>query len=82
MRIIFLMLMIVGDQIAYSQFETSKQIYASPNLEALLQSAKTVGILPFRVAISYKKIPKGMTPENIREDERKESVQMQQGMYT
>lgn len=82
MRTIFLMLMMVGVQRAYPQFETSKQIYASPALEGLLRSAKTVAILPFRVAISYKKIPKGMTPENIREDERKESIQMQQGMYT
>lgn len=65
-----------------AQFETSKQIYSSPDLQNLVNRAKTVAILPFKVSISYKKLPKGATVESIKEDEKSESVQMQSGMYT
>lgn len=67
---------------SFSQFESGKQIYSSPGLKNLLYTAKTVAILPFKVAISYKKMPKGQTVEGIKENERQESLQMQQGMYT
>ncbi len=62
--------------------QATKQIFSSPNLTSTLGRAKTVAILPFNVSISYKKMPKGVTVENIREDEKKEGPQMQQGMYT
>ncbi len=62
--------------------QATKQIYASPQLERLISTAKTAAILPFNVSISYKKMPKGATVESIKEDEKKESIQMQQGMYT
>lgn len=65
-----------------AQIETGKQIFKSPNLDQVIATAKTVAILPFNVNISYKKMPKGMTIDMVKEDERKESTQMQQGMYT
>lgn len=65
-----------------AQIESGKQIYSAPGLEKLLSSAKTVAILPFKVSISYKKMPKGMTMDAVKENERQESLQMQQGMYT
>ncbi|MFZ9660505.1 MAG: hypothetical protein ACO29O_01395 [Chitinophagaceae bacterium] len=65
-----------------AQFETAKQIYSSPQLPELLSNAKSVAILPFKVSISYKRMPKGMTSEMIRQNELEESTQMQQGMFT
>jgi hypothetical protein len=64
----------------YSQI--SKQIFSSPKLPSLIAKAKTVAILPLNVSISYKRLPKNMTVESIKEDEKKESIQMQQGMFT
>lgn len=64
------------------QWETAKQIYKSPQLEEVISRSKTVAILPFNVAISYKIMPKGITLENVKENEKQESLQMQQGMYT
>jgi hypothetical protein len=64
----------------YSQ--AAKQIFESPSLSNLLATAKTVAILPFKVAISYKKLPKNMSLEQIKDNEKAESIQMQQGMYT
>ncbi|MFN5931428.1 MAG: hypothetical protein ACK42F_07550, partial [Sphingobacteriales bacterium] len=50
--------------------------------DQVVASAKTVAILPFNVVISYKKMPMGMTLDMVKENERQESTQMQQGMYT
>jgi hypothetical protein len=62
--------------------QATKQVYKSPKLNSLVGRAKKVAILPLNVSISYKKLPKGVTVENIREDEKKESIQLQQGMFT
>ena len=62
--------------------QSAKQIYESPNLKKVILSAKTAAVLPVNVSISYKKMPKGMTVENIRDEEKKESLLLQQGMYT
>ena len=62
--------------------QSAKQIYESPNLKKSIATAKTAAILPVNVAISYKKMPKGMTVDNIRDEEKKESLLLQQGMYT
>ena len=60
----------------------AKQIFESPNLKSLVYNAKKVAILPFNVSISYKKMPKGMSLDQIKDNEKAESIQMQQGMYT
>jgi len=60
----------------------AKQIFESPNLKSVVYSAKKVAILPFNVSISYKKMPKGMSLDQIKDNEKAESIQMQQGMYT
>lgn len=68
--------------VGFSQFESAKQIYSSASLTELVSSAQTVAILPFKVYISYKVMPKGVNMESVRENEQQESMQMQQGMYT
>lgn len=65
-----------------STAQASKQVFSSPNLKGVIYNSKTVAIMPFTVGISFKKMPKGATIETIKADEKKESVQMQQGMYT
>ena len=67
---------------SFSQWESSKQEYKSPNLKLLVANAKAVAILPYKANISYKKMPKGVTVENIKEEEKVASTQMQEGMYT
>ena len=62
--------------------QSAKQLFESPNLKSVLYSAKKVAILPFKVSISYKKMPKGMALDQIKDNEKSESIQMQQGMYT
>lgn len=67
----------------FSQFgETSKQTYSAPGLKDSVAKHKTVAILPFRVTISYKRVPKNFDAEANKQDELKAAVNMQQGMYT
>lgn len=73
---LFILIGIIG----YAQ--SAKQIFESPDLKSMLYTAKTVAILPFKVSISYKKVPKGVSLDQIKDNEKAESIQMQQGMYT
>ena len=82
MRIIFFLLTFILFNANISSGQVNKQIFSSPKLGRVIAEAKTVAILPFNVTISYKRMPKGVNLENIREDEKKEGPQMQQGMYT
>jgi hypothetical protein len=68
--------------ITIAQIESGKQVFKSPTLTDLVMKSKTVAILPFNVSISYKKMPKGVSLENIKDNEKQESMQMQQGMFT
>jgi len=77
-----LMYFIVFANIAVAQIESGKQVFKSPTLTDLVMKSKTVAILPFNVSISYKKMPKGVSLENIKDNEKQESMQMQQGMFT
>ena len=62
--------------------QSAKQIFESPNLKSVIYNSKKVAILPFNVSISYKKMPKGMSLDQIKDNEKAESILMQQGMYT
>jgi hypothetical protein len=79
---LFLSIALLISLSSYSQWETSKQEFKSPGLKSLVYNAKTVAILPYKANISYKKMPKGVTVENIKEEEKVASTQMQEGMYT
>jgi hypothetical protein len=67
---------------AQGQFEANKQIFRSPNLDKVKSDIKSVAILPFDIAFSYKKLPKGMTVDLINEEEEKARTEFQQGLYT
>ncbi|MGN6178077.1 MAG: hypothetical protein ACTHNW_02785 [Mucilaginibacter sp.] len=60
----------------------AKQIYENPNLKSIIGQQKTVAILPLRVTISFKKMPKNYDEANNAAQEKEEGLNMQQGMYT
>lgn len=68
--------------ISNAQFESSKQIFKSPNLDDSIAKHKSVAILPFRVTISYKRMPKNFDAEGNKAEEKKGGINLQQGMYT
>ncbi len=80
--IAFLSIIVIGLQGFAQFFESNKQVFKSPQLDLVIAKTKTVAILPFSAKISYKKMPKGMTVESIKEEEKTLSQQLQQGMYT
>lgn len=65
-----------------AQFEGSKQVYSSPKLQADISAHKTVAILPFNAAISYKRLPKNYDEAANKADQNNMAVNLQQGMYT
>ena len=67
---------------SFSQFERDKQIYMAPHYSDTLAKHKIVAIVPFRIIISYKRMPKGFDNEANKANELKEGVNMQQGMFT
>lgn len=79
-KFLIVTILITFTVIGYSQ--SAKQIFESPELKSMLYTAKTVAILPFKVSISYKRMPKDISLDQIKENEKAESVQMQEGMYT
>lgn len=67
---------------SYAQLERDKQTYKAPHFEDSISQHKIVAILPFRVTISYKRMPKGFDAEGNKADEYKSGFNMQQGMFT
>ncbi len=57
-------------------------IYTSPEFTQVRREHQTVAILPFDVAIQSKKLPKGMTYEMLREQEKDEAYTVQTTCYT
>ncbi|TAE70586.1 MAG: hypothetical protein EAZ85_11755 [Bacteroidetes bacterium] len=62
--------------------QRGKNIYESPDMAAVVATHKLVAILPFEVTMKSKKLPKGVTPEMVAEDEKKESVNIQNSIFT
>ncbi len=81
-KLITLIILLRICSISYGQLESSKQTFSTPGLKDSISAHKVVAILPFRVTISYKRIPKNFDAEANKQDELKAAVNMQQGMYT
>ena len=67
---------------SYQSFGQAKQVFEAPELKKILATHKTVAILPLRVTISFKKLPKNYDAANNSVQEKEEGINMQQGMYT
>jgi len=65
-----------------AQFETAKQVFESPKMKEVIATHKTVAILPYKVSISYKRLPKNFDAEANKREEQNLSTSMQSGMYT
>ncbi|WP_153799391.1 DUF4136 domain-containing protein [Foetidibacter luteolus] len=65
-----------------AQFESNKQVYKSANLKNEISTHKTVAILPFDVAITYRRPPKNFDSSAHQAEERNLAAELQQGMFT
>ncbi len=59
-----------------------KQIFIAPNMKDAIQKQKVVAILPLKVTISYKRMPKNYDAAGNEAQEKEEGLNMQQGMFT
>jgi Skp family chaperone for outer membrane proteins len=57
-------------------------VFTAPNFATVKKTHKTVAVLPFDVVISMKKLPKGVTQEQIKADEEKTAFTAQSHAYT
>ena len=62
--------------------QSEKQTFESPNMKAIIATHKTIAILPIKVTISYKRLPKGFDADGNRIEELKQGINIQEGMYT
>ncbi len=62
--------------------QSEKQTFESPNMKAIIATHKTIAILPIKVTISYKRLPKEFDAEGNRIEELKQGINIQEGMYT
>jgi len=75
---LFLLLTVTG----FAQFEAAKQTYSAPNLKSVIQNQKLVAILPFDVAITYKRIPKHYDSSANKNEEQSLKTNLQSSMFT
>ena len=62
--------------------QSEKQTFESPNMKAIIATHKTIAILPIKVTISYKRLPKGFDADGNRIEELKQGINIQENMYT
>jgi len=80
-----ILFVIVSSMLAFTskaQFESNKQMFLAPDIKEIISSHKTVAIIPLKASIYYKKMPKGMDAEMVKNEEKKMGDDMQSGMYT
>lgn len=58
------------------------QVYTSPQFASRTYNDKLVAILPFDVSINLKKLPKGVTYEQIQDEEKNEGYNLQASSYS
>ena len=67
---------------ANAQFESSKEVYTSPKLNAEIPKHKIVAILPFSATVTYKRPPKNYDENAHKAEEKVLSTDLQSSMYT
>ena len=75
-------ILILSSLFSFSQIERDKQMYMAPHFLDTIATHKIVAIVPFRITISYKRMPKGFDNEANKAEELKQGFNMQQGMFT
>ena len=79
---LFVTLITCSVSFGFAQFEGSKQTFSSPKLKDEIQKHKTVAILPFETAITYKRPPKNYDSSANKNEELNIAKDLQQSMYT
>lgn len=80
--LVFLIITTCSLNFVFAQFEGSKQLFSSPKLKDEIQKHKTVAILPFEAAITYKRPPKNYDSGANKNEEKNIAKDLQQSMYT
>jgi hypothetical protein len=57
-------------------------IYQAPNFAAVRKTQKVLAIIPFKVSLDMKKLPKGATVESIRESNKETGYSLQSNAYS
>jgi hypothetical protein len=81
MKILFLFLLISSSH-TLLKAQASKEVYEAPNLKMEVAGHRTIAILPIKMTISYKKMPKDFSLEGNKLEEQKQGLAMQSAMYT
>ena len=81
-KILFVIVSLILAFTSKAQFESNKQMFLAPDIKNVISSHKTVAIIPLKATIYYKKMPKGMDAEMVKNEEKKMGDDMQSGMYT
>lgn len=81
MKLLILSIGLIGLS-AIANGQASKQTYEAPNFKSEIASHKIIAILPLKVSISYKKMPKDYNAEGNKLEEQKQGLGLQSGMYT
>ena len=66
----------------FAQFESSKEVYSSPNLKTTIPTHKVVAILPFNANVTYKRPPKNYDENAHKAEEKALTTELQSSMYT
>lgn len=80
--LLFVTLVTCSVSFVFAQFEGAKQTFTSPKLKEEIQKHKTVAILPFETAITYKRPPKNYDSSANKNEELNIAKDLQQSMYT
>lgn len=58
------------------------KVYEADNMKELIAQHKVVAVIPFKYKLALKKMPKGMTEEDVKSQEEKSSLSAQNSFYT
>lgn len=67
---------------SFAQFEAAKQTYSAPALKSEIAKQKSVAILPFDVAITYKRVPRHYDASATKSEEESLKTDLQSSMFT
>jgi hypothetical protein len=77
----YFLLMLISLSIS-TKAQVFGKVYEADGLEEKVSKHKTVAVIPFTYKITMKKMPKGMTQEDIKLQEEKGSLSAQNSFYT
>ncbi len=65
-----------------AQAQIFGKIYEAENMKEMVAQYKIVAVVPFKYKLTMRKLPKGMTEEDVKRQEEKGSISAQNSFYT